>query len=77
MKLTQRQLEAMVRLRTNPDFTVYQEVVREHQSHLLSHLTQATEPPMVYRAQGGIQALEKVLEAYDEAPDTIRKLSGR
>lgn len=77
MKLTQRQLEAMVRLRGNSDFAVYQEVVREHQSHLVEQLTQAVEPHQLYRAQGGIKALDRMLEEYAEAPDTMKKLTGR
>ena len=77
MRLTQRQLEALVRLRGNSDFTVFQEIVREHQSHLVEQLTQAVEPHQLYRAQGGIKALEQMLNEYAEAPDTMKKLTGR
>jgi hypothetical protein len=77
LNLTAKQLEAVVRLRGNADFTVFMEVVREHERGHNERLVGATETPHVFRAQGAVGALRMLAETVDTAPETIRKLAGK
>ena len=77
MKLTAQQVDALVRLRANADFAIFQDIVREHQRQLLARLTQATDTATIFRSQGGLTATGEMLTAYAEAPDTMDKLKGK
>lgn len=77
MRLTPQQLEALVRLRGNADFAINQTIVKDYQDDLTAKLKQAVEPHQLYRAQGGIAALQGLLDMFAEAPETIKKLTGK
>lgn len=59
------------------DFAIYQTIVKDYQTALNEQLKQIVEPPHLYRAQGGITSLQKLLDMYVEAPETLKKLTGK
>jgi len=67
----------MVRLRGQPDFVVFMEVVRDYERNLVERAVGAIDTPLIYRAQGGIAAFRGLLESVDLAPELIRKMAGK
>jgi len=64
----------MVRLRGNPDFAAFLEVVQEYERDLTERMVGATETPTVYRSQGGITACRQLREMYVLAPTTVERI---
>ena len=74
LKPTPQQLEAMVRLRGNPDFTKVMEAVRDYELAMTDWMV-SHEAPTVYRDQGAISALRQFRSVVESAPEMLRKLS--
>lgn len=75
VKLAVHQVEALLRLRTVPDFVTFQTFMQEYESELINRLVSATDPHAVYRAQGGLGVLRDLKSVIDEAPSMFEKLN--
>lgn len=71
------QLEALLRVRSNPDFVDFCGLVKDTIDDQLSSLEVAQDPPVIYRLQGGVTALRKLIKLVDEAPTTLDKLKSK
>lgn len=76
MTPTPQQLEAILRLRSLPEFRILREVVEDTVSERQHKLVQATDVPVIHRIQGGIMALQELVRLFDSAPATLEKLKG-
>ncbi len=72
MKLTAPLAQALTNLRGNRDFETFLEGVKEDERAFLQQCADG-EGTILYRAQGGAKALQAVLKAYADAPNTLVK----
>jgi hypothetical protein len=75
LKPTLAQLEAMARLRGNPDVAKLIEAVKDHEVELTERLIHVPEGAFgANQCQGAIKVLRLLRETLDSAPATIEKL---
>lgn len=74
MKLDPETAQAMTNLRASSDFRRVYEWLRNYR---MAELTRCgnSEGTVLFRAQGAQQALQKVIDEIDAAPETLRKLT--
>jgi len=77
LKLTPQQIEALVRLRTSPDYKLFEEAVREYEGELTERVVKSRERVTIHQAQGGIDACRALRALVDSAPETLRKMTGK
>lgn len=73
--LSQSHVEALARLRSNEDFKLFLEVVREYEHGLNERLIKGHDLPLIHQAQGGIAACRHLVQEVHDAPETLRKLT--
>lgn len=73
LKLDQIKVESLARLRSNEDFKRFVEVVREYEHDLNERLVKSNDLVTVHRAQGGIEVCRELVQAVNDAPETLRK----
>lgn len=73
MKLTPEAAQAFTNLRGNRDFESVLKWVKEYEEKETATCI-TTEGPQLHRAQGSVQALQGVMKANSEAPDTLAKI---
>lgn len=73
MKVTPEVAQALSNLRGNPDFQTVLKWVRESGSKEQEKCVDA-DGLVLYRAQGSAKTLRDFSQAFDDAPDTLKKL---
>lgn len=66
----------MIRLRGNPDFSIFKEVVQGYVDENVAQLIK-TEGNQMYRSQGAVIALTAVIHEFESAPETAMKYQGK
>lgn len=67
-----QQLEAAARLRSNPDFATFRQMLREYERECVDQCVTYT-GDVLLRAQGKVQALREVQRTLDDVPQLIEK----
>lgn len=74
MLKTKKQAEALSNLRSNSDFAVVLDMLKEYEHAQTEKALTRHEPHALHRAQGSVEAVRDLRAAYVSAPDMINKL---